>query len=149
MSAIYLVEDDDEVRMATALLLCAGGWTVTAFPTAAGCLEALGCCKRPMCIVTDLLMPGLDGVDLVRALQAEDRQVPVVLYTACDRHSVRVSQAVDAGAAAVVQKPAGGEELDRAIRKAIAPEMRQTAGSSGLEARAGIEPTYGDLQSPA
>ena len=77
---VYVVDDDDAVRDSLALLLEAAGLRVEAF---AGAAEALLRCRdlRPGCVVTDVRMPGIDGLELQRRLAQLHARLPVIVIT--------------------------------------------------------------------
>ena len=114
---VFLVEDDRDVREALALLLRTCGFAVEAFPSALAFLE------RPHretlgCIVADIRMPGLSGLQLVERLAAEGDRLPVVVVTghgdvaACRR-------AFRAGAVDFLTKPVDEGALIEAVEAGL------------------------------
>jgi chemotaxis protein CheC len=85
----------------------------------------------PDCITTDILMPGMDGRELLDALRAKGLGVPVIVVTADIQETTRVD-CLHRGAYAVVEKPLKGQELLRAIEGALAagPRVRREALTS-------------------
>lgn len=120
---IFVVDDDhDGCEMAAALVRILG-WQSRPFFTAQDCLDA-ALMQRPDCILSDLQMPGMDGVALIEALAAARMEVPVVIMTASYRESTAVSRAAGL-AAALIQKPYSAEQVQEAISRAV-------GGSSSL-----------------
>ena len=72
------------------------------------------------CIVLDIHMDGISGIEMRRRLAAKGSTVPVIFMTALDSAAVR-KEAIEAGCAAFLPKPFSGHELIGAIRKAISP----------------------------
>ncbi len=121
--SILIVEDDQAVRAGLVELLESAGWHVT---DAADGTDALNLFRaKPTDIVlTDLMMPGFNGVDLIRKIRSIDARVPVVVLTAYGT-SKREEEARVAGASAFLHKPLDPEKvldaLDRALKTAARP----------------------------
>jgi len=92
--------------------------------------EALGLCRdlRPDVVTLDLAMPGLDGVDVLRALRASHSPVPVVVVSSFSNSS-RAVEALAEGAIELVAKPAPGESLFGFLSD-LAAKLRIAAGSA-------------------
>jgi FixJ family two-component response regulator len=82
-SMVFIVEDDAEFGTALAELLTDEGFRPVHFSSARKALDSLAADDKPSLIITDLLMPGMSGVQLVRALRGDDRwrTIPVVVLT--------------------------------------------------------------------
>lgn len=106
---VVLVEDADSVRRATAAALRAAGLDVTAVGRATEALAVLDA-GRPDVLVTDVTMPGMDGLELVATLRLRGVSVPVLVVSARDGVADRVA-AFDAGADAFLAKPFGLADL--------------------------------------
>jgi two-component system C4-dicarboxylate transport response regulator DctD len=122
--AVYLVEDDAMVRRAYAQALSLADIEVRAFANAQSALDAFDQ-DRPAVVVTDIQMPGMNGMDLMRTLRHKDADLPVVLVTG---HG-DVALAVDAmrdGAYDFIEKPFSSEHLVATVRRAL--ERRALAG---------------------
>ncbi len=108
----FVVEDDSDLRDTVADLLEADGWSVR---MAEDGIAALGCIHRevPDLVVLDLLMPNLDGVQVLRLLRSTDvgRRIPVIVLTGAAVH-----RSTAALASAVLMKPADPDELKRVAR---------------------------------
>jgi two-component system response regulator FixJ len=116
--AVYVVDDDEAVRDSLALLLEAAGLRVEAF---AGAAEALRRCRdeRPACVVTDVRMPEMDGLELQRQLSRLHAQLPVIVITGHGDVPLAV-QAMKAGAVDFIEKPVDDELLLGALAQASA-----------------------------
>jgi FixJ family two-component response regulator len=135
---IYLVEDDDAVRDALSLLLRAAGREVRAFASA----EEFLANYRPLdvaCLVVDVRLPRMNGLELQQALGRDGRAPPVVLITGHGDVPM-AAQAFKAGAIDFIQKPVDADALLKSIdnaldRAALAAEGR--VWKADLEARLG------------
>ncbi len=126
---VYVVDDDDAVRDSLALLLEAAGLRVEAF---AGAAAALARCRdqRPACVVTDVRMPEMDGLELQRRLAQMHAQLPVIVITGHGDVPLAV-QAMKAGAVDFIEKPFSDDLILASIETAVARE-RRGAGSSAI-----------------
>lgn len=88
---ILVVDDDDEARLRVASALEKDGWTVRAEPSGRDALNWLSS-NRPALMLVDLLMPEMDGYELIRAVRADPRLagLPIVVLTASDLSEVRI-----------------------------------------------------------
>ncbi|HEY0800764.1 MAG TPA: response regulator [Steroidobacteraceae bacterium] len=114
---IFVVDDDDSFREALRRLLKAAGFKVEAFPTAQSFLVA----QRPdvpSCLVLDVQLPGLGGLDLQRELRAVGAMLPIIFLTGHADIPMSV-QAMKAGAVQFLTKPVRQSDLLGAIRQAI------------------------------
>ena len=111
---ILVVDDDESVCRALARLLRSFGWEVTTYPSAAALLAA-GLPDDTRCLVVDVRMPEMGGVELVEQLHASTRRVPVVFVTAHGTDDLRSLVLQDAP---VLQKPVDAGRLVAAIEKA-------------------------------
>lgn len=114
---ILLVEDDDGMRHAVARLLVAGGYPVSAFASAEAVLVS-DARREAGCLILDLRLPGLSGVELCRRLAAEGLSVPVIYMTAHDEPRTR-EQALACSPVAYLQKPFEGRQLLAAVARAL------------------------------
>lgn len=114
---VFLVDDDPGVSRALSRVLREEGWNVETFDSA----EAfLGRCRpdEQGCVVLDVTMPGLDGLELQRRLAEAGQSLPIVFVTGHGDISMTV-QAIKAGAADFLTKPVEAHVLVSAIRTAI------------------------------
>jgi two-component system response regulator FixJ len=116
-AVVHLIDDDDGVRQAVAFLLTTSGFAVRVYESANGFLEALAS-VQPGCIVTDVRMPGLDGLTLQRELKGRGCMLPVIVITGHADVPLAV-EAMKAGAVDFIEKPFNDEALLSAIRVAI------------------------------
>ncbi|HKO16669.1 MAG TPA: sigma-54 dependent transcriptional regulator [Gemmatimonadaceae bacterium] len=117
MSRILCVDDDASLRALLARLLARSGFEVLGAAGAAEALRLLGQEDVDL-IISDWQMPGVDGLQFLRLLQEEGRQVPVVMLTAFDtiQHAVA---AIRAGAVDYLSKPFEPEQLDLTVARAL------------------------------
>jgi FixJ family two-component response regulator len=114
---IVLIDDDESVRKALGRLLRAAGWDVAAFGSAEEYLQAAGP-ESPACLILDIHLPGLSGLELQERLLAEGRHPPVVFITAYHDEDARAA-ALRAGAVAFLQKPFEEQALLEAVGRAV------------------------------
>jgi FixJ family two-component response regulator len=115
---IAVVDDETGVRRALERLLRASGFRVTGFPSAEAFL-ARDPPDAPDCLVLDIGMPGMSGIDLQVTLAARGESIPTVVITAQDDPRTR-ARSLAAGAAAYLTKPLDECELIGAIQQALA-----------------------------
>ncbi|WP_203140560.1 response regulator FixJ [Marinobacter mangrovi] len=125
---VFVVEDDEAVRDSLELLLKSSSKEVRTFPTANAFLESYSD-DMAGCIVLDIRMPGMDGMELQRRLNEKNSILPIIFVTG---HG-DVPMAVDAmkqGAVDFIQKPYREEELLKKIEQALEQdrEQRKTLG---------------------
>jgi FixJ family two-component response regulator len=117
---IFVVDDDPDVRRAMKRLLKTARFKVETFATAEDFLKTEPC-RSPGVLVLDMRLPGMDGLDLQKALAASGSAMPVVFMTAYEDAGQR-QEAMDRGGIAFLQKPVDEKVLFEAIRKAEARE---------------------------
>ena len=114
---IYIVDDDDAVRDSLSVLLSLEGLAVRSYASAQALLDDLAPTAIG-CIVTDMHMDGMSGLDLLRRLRAQRIDLPVIVVTG--RTGVALAaETMAAGAAAFIEKPFGPDEILRAVRAAM------------------------------
>jgi FixJ family two-component response regulator len=114
---ISIVEDDDPFRESMRKLVRSLGYTVEAFPSAADFL-ASPFLPATACLVTDVQMPGMNGVELHRHLVDAGYAIPTILVTAYPDEAVR-NRALKSGAVCYLSKPVDDEHLERCLRSAL------------------------------
>jgi FixJ family two-component response regulator len=123
---VYLVDDDAAVLKGFARLLHAWGYRTRTFGSAQELLDACTSgCESPDCLLLDVHMPGLSGVELHSRLTDLDNSLPIVFLTGHMDAAAR-TRAIAAGAVDFLQKPIGAEDLVRAVEAAVA---RRRGGS--------------------
>jgi DNA-binding NtrC family response regulator len=117
MGKVLVVDDKELMRDSVAAILSRKGHTVVTAPDGRGALARIAD-KRPECVVTDLQMPGMNGLELLEEIRKIDAELPVVFMTAFGS----VETAVDAmrkGAFDYVTKPFSGDELAISVERAL------------------------------
>lgn len=114
---ILVIDDDPAMRDSLAFLLDVNGFSVTTHETAADFLDHFGR-SNVDCVVSDIRMPGMTGLDLVRKLKADAVACPVILMTGHGDFALAV-EAMKAGAIDFIEKPFEDEVLLHAIRDAL------------------------------
>ncbi|HWB22714.1 MAG TPA: response regulator transcription factor [Gaiellaceae bacterium] len=114
--AILVVDDDQAVRDALRRALTLQGYSVEAAADGEEALEMLAKTGAAVdLLVVDILMPGLDGLEVTRRLRADGNQIPILMLTARDQVSDRVA-GLEAGADDYLVKPFALEELVARVR---------------------------------
>ncbi|MDB5788025.1 response regulator [Caballeronia mineralivorans] len=115
---VAVVDDDESVSRAIKRLLRSTGLASDTFKTGDDFLDMFESIPsyRPACIVLDIQMPGLNGLEVQQRLAGSG--IPVIFITAHDEAGLR-KQALAAGAAAYLRKPFNDEVLIKAVRTAI------------------------------
>ena len=114
---VAVVDDDESVRKALRRLLRAANLDAETFASGQEFLDSLAT-GHPDCIVLDVHMPGMNGLDLQRRLRGNGLRLPVVVITGHDEPQTR-AQCLWAGAAAYLRKPLDDEALLSAIHEAV------------------------------
>jgi FixJ family two-component response regulator len=135
---VHIVDDDPSFLTATSRLLKACGFEVLTFPSAGDFLRHHHP-ARAGCVVADLQMPGLSGLDLQAALAATSNPLPVLFLTGQGDIASTV-QAMRGGAEDFLEKRAAKEHLLDAVRRALARDAREREGRARHDAlRARLE----------
>jgi FixJ family two-component response regulator len=116
---VLVVEDDVSMREAIDRLLGAAGFDSAAYESAEALLESAGT-QGAECVVSDLRLPAMSGLELLAELRARNWRTPLILITAHDAPGL-ADEAARRGAAAYLVKPFRGIALLDAIRAAIEP----------------------------
>jgi FixJ family two-component response regulator len=123
MQKTYVIDDDPSIRRALTRLLSSEGFTVEAFSSAREFLEQ-GCSWEPGCLILDVNMPGLSGLDLQEEMNRKGFSHPLIFITGFGDIPMTV-KAMKRGAVNFLTKPFNDEELLDAIRSAL--EQHQIA----------------------
>jgi FixJ family two-component response regulator len=122
-SSVFLVDDDASVRRALTRLIKSAGYNVRTFASAREFLDTKTASEEAGCLVLDVRMPGLTGLDLQRELQSMNRNLPIVFITGHGDIPMSVN-AMKAGAVDFLPKPVKDTVLLRAIEQAITRASR-------------------------
>ena len=114
---ISIVEDDQPFRESMRKLVSSLGYTVEVFPSAADFL-ASPFLTATACLVTDIQMPGMTGVELHRHLIAAGYAIPTIIVTAYPDEVVR-RRALKDGVVCYLRKPVDDDHLERCLRSAL------------------------------
>jgi len=127
-SVVHVIDDDDAVRESLAFLLRSAKIDVRSYQTAEDFLDQLPSVKMG-CIVTDVRMPGMSGIDLLRKLREIDINLPVIVITGHGGVPLAV-EAMRIGAIDFLEKPFNDEALLTSIRNALGVGEQVSAKSS-------------------
>ena len=116
-AVIAIVDDDPSVREGLDSLIRSAGWAVETFASAQEFLARRGA-EMPSCVVLDLQLPGLSGLDLQKRMADAGMEIPIDFLTGHGDIPASV-QAMKAGAVEFLTKPFDEEELLQAIREAL------------------------------
>jgi two-component system, LuxR family, response regulator FixJ len=116
-AVVHLIDDDEAVRHSLAFVLTAAGHAVRVYESGSAFLAALQT-LQPGCIVSDVRMPGVDGLELLRKLRELGVDMPVIIITGHADVPLAV-EAMKAGASDFIEKPFDDETLLRAIHVAL------------------------------
>ncbi len=129
---VFVVDDDALVRRAVSRLLKSDGYSVEAFESPQAILDA-GTADRAACLVLDLRMPGLNGLELVQELRRLRVATPVVFITGHADVPTSV-QAMKAGAIEFLEKPFNDERLLAAVHEAAERDRTERRDRGDLAA---------------
>ena len=121
---ISLVDDDESIRRTTTLLIQSFGFQAAAFESAESFLKS-GQLHETSCLLIDIQMPGMNGLQLQSHLATAGYKIPIIFITAYDKEESR-QQALQAGAVAFLGKPFSDDLLLQALRAAL----RQDEGTA-------------------
>jgi FixJ family two-component response regulator len=125
-STVFLIDDDPSVRRALARLIKSAGYQVQTFVSAREFLDRMPDAARPACLVLDVRMPGLSGIDLQRELRLTNPILPIIFITGHGDIPMTV-KAMKAGAVDFLPKPVRDTDLLRAIEQALARAVHDRA----------------------
>jgi two-component system, LuxR family, response regulator FixJ len=128
-AVIHLIDDDDGVRQSLAFSLTTAGLAVRAYASGSAFLAALSG-LQPGCIVSDIRMPGIDGLKLQRRLNGLGINLPMIIMTG--HGDIRQAvEAMKAGAVDFIEKPFDDDVLLSAVRVAL--DRYDRTGHMGTE----------------
>ena len=136
---ISVVADDESIRRTTTFLLESFGFRAAAFESAETFLKS-GQLHDTSCLIVDVQMPGMNGLELQSELAAAGYDIPIIFITAYE-NKVSRQQAMQAGAVAFLGKPFGDEELLQTIRSALQHDNSGGGAGAMRNAMAGVAVT--------
>ncbi|AJP71153.1 response regulator transcription factor [Sphingomonas hengshuiensis] len=114
---ISVIDDDGSLRRALVALLRSLGYEASGHASAEEFL-ATGEIDRSACVITDIQMPGMSGIDLKIALDERDTRVPVIMITARSEEAL-LARAAASGAACVLQKPFPADSFVESLERVL------------------------------
>jgi FixJ family two-component response regulator len=129
---VFVVDDDVSVRESLELLIASVGWAPLTFASAAAFL-AHPRVSAPSCLVLDVSLPGLNGLDLQERVAAERPDMPIIFITGYGDVPMTV-RAMKAGAVEFLTKPFGDEVLVTAVRNALERSRRALSREAEMQA---------------
>jgi two-component system, LuxR family, response regulator FixJ len=140
-TVIHVIDDDLAMRDSLAFLLDVNGYQPQVYESAGAFLNEVTV-EMPSCIVSDIRMPDMNGIELVRKLKSEGSKCPVILITGHGDVALAV-EAMKAGAVDFIEKPFDDAALLDAIRSALAAD--HPSEPAGSTARKEAEARLADL----
>ena len=124
---VFVVDDDPSIRESLSLLLSSAGYGVEAFASAKEFLESeRGTPQGPACLVLDIKMPGLSGLDLQKELMSRNIIIPIIFITGHGDIPMSV-QAMKKGAVDFLPKPFDDDDLLDAVKEALLKDSQALA----------------------
>jgi two-component system, LuxR family, response regulator FixJ len=114
---VHIVDDDKAVRQSLAFLLSSAGLAVRLYDSAAAFLAGLGSIQGG-CLITDVRMPGITGLELLRQLRTKAGNLPAIVITGHGDVPLAV-EAMKAGAVDFIEKPFDEEAILNAVKRAL------------------------------
>ena len=114
---ISIVDDDESVREATKALVRSLGYVADTFASAEEFLQS-GRARDSSCLITDVQMPGMNGIELQSRLIEQGYRLPIIFITAYPEQKTR-TRALDAGAIGFLSKPFSEESLIKHLAEAL------------------------------
>jgi two-component system, LuxR family, response regulator FixJ len=127
---VHVIDDDDAVRDSLAMLLSSAGLATHAYPSAEAFLEGLDGLE-PGCVVTDVQMPEMSGLELLQRLSGRTQDFPVIVLTGLADVAMAV-EALKNGASDFIEKPFDGAILLTAVQTALARLSENQARTGAL-----------------
>ncbi len=123
LQTVCIVDDDEAVRDALGMLFASVGYATESFATATEFLDGFDP-ERPCCLVLDVRLPGMSGLELQQRMAARDAELPIVFITGHGDVPMAV-RAMKAGAVDFLEKPFNEQELLDRVAGAFDRESRQ------------------------
>ncbi len=137
---VFIVDDDEQVRSALTLLMRSVGLSTQSFSSAHEYLEQFDV-NQPGCLILDVRMPGISGLDLQARLTAEVIHPPIIIITGHGDVPMAV-RAVTAGAVDFIEKPFNNQAMLDSVHRAIELDAKQRGETSRIQ---DIETRYNEL----
>jgi FixJ family two-component response regulator len=115
---ISIIDDDPSVRLATQSLIRSLGYAAEVYSSAEEYLQS-GRVSESSCVITDLHMPGMSGIDLQDRLAADGHHIPIIFVTAYFEERM-LARVANAGAVGFLRKPFADERLIECLDRALA-----------------------------
>ncbi|WP_342051381.1 MULTISPECIES: response regulator transcription factor [unclassified Cupriavidus] len=115
---VAIVDDDASLRVATSRLVRSLGWNAKAYASAVEFLDS-GDESKVACVISDVQMPRMTGLEMMRVLRARQFAAPIICITAYCTDAIR-EEAVRMGAAAFLCKPVNGVEIKTCLEEVAA-----------------------------
>lgn len=128
-ATVFVVDDDPQMRESVSLMLDSVGYEPRAYASAEEFLEDLAevrSASAARCVLIDVRMPGMDGLELQQRLIAEDLRIPTVILTGYAEVPMAV-RALQDGAVHFLEKPIRRDTLQRCIEEALAVDQHAQA----------------------
>ena len=127
---ISVVDDDESTRKSTTLLIESFGFQAAGFESAESLLKS-GQLGETLCLIIDVRMPGMNGLQLQSHLASAGRKIPIIFITAYEDRESR-QRAMQAGAVAFLAKPFADELLLQTLRSALPEQLKAKANLISL-----------------
>ena len=126
-AVVFIVDDDDAVRESLEFLMKSIDQPAESFPSAKDFLNAYT--DKPGCLLLDIRMPGMSGIELQEELKKRDIRIPIIFITGHGDVPMAV-KAIQAGAADFIQKPFRDQEMIDRIREVLIEDTQSRADLS-------------------
>jgi two-component system response regulator FixJ len=115
--AIHVIDDDEPTRDSLVFLLASSGFPARAHESGTAFLNGLAG-VAPACVITDVRMPDINGIDLLKAVKSRRPEIPVIVITGHGDIALAV-EAMKLGASDFLEKPYGDEAMVAAVERAL------------------------------
>jgi two-component system response regulator FixJ len=140
---VYVIDDDEAMRDSLEQLLASKGFAVTTFATAPDFLAAFDPAHAG-CVVADIHMPGMSGLELQARLRDRDKDLPIIIMTG-NADVPSAVRALKSGAIDFIEKPVDTDSLVSAIRNGLARRAAAAAASAARSRIAELTPRERDV----
>jgi FixJ family two-component response regulator len=123
IAVISIIDDDDSVRAAACSLVRSLGLTAHGFASAEEFLQSPRL-DETSCLISDIQMPNMSGVELQSVLVAQGRRIPIIFFTAFPDETVE-ARVMEAGAICFLCKPYDGQDMIKCLDRAIGLDISE------------------------